>query len=50
MLVGEGMAGKTSLRVRLLHGPGAPLPPKDERTKGLEVEIEPFFVDLPEML
>ncbi|MFN0036657.1 MAG: COR domain-containing protein [Saprospiraceae bacterium] len=47
VLIGEGMAGKTSLRTRLIKGEKAPLPPKDERTKGLEVEVEPFFVDLP---
>lgn len=47
VLVGEGMAGKTSLRVRLIHGDKAKLPEEDQRTKGLEVEVEPFYVSLP---
>jgi len=46
VLVGESMAGKTSLRTRLIKGEIASLPPKDERTKGLEVEVEPYYVDL----
>ncbi len=46
VLVGEGMAGKTSLRTRLIHGEAASLPEEDQRTKGLEVEVEPFYVPL----
>jgi GTPase SAR1 family protein len=47
ILVGEGQSGKTSLRTRLLRGEQAPLPKKNERTRGLEVEIEPYMVKLP---
>lgn len=47
MLIGEGQSGKTSLRTRLLRGERVPLPKKDERTRGLEVEIEPLMVNLP---
>ncbi|MBC7775420.1 MAG: leucine-rich repeat domain-containing protein, partial [Phycisphaerae bacterium] len=39
ILIGEGMAGKTSLRNRLL---GRALPTKSDRTKGLDVEVEPY--------
>jgi len=37
LLVGESMAGKTSLCVRLLDGPDSPLPTTPERTIGLRV-------------
>ncbi len=39
MLIGEAMSGKTSLRNRLLN---RPLPESPDRTKGLEVEMEPY--------
>ncbi|MBK6995560.1 MAG: leucine-rich repeat domain-containing protein [Lewinellaceae bacterium] len=45
ILIGEGMSGKTSLRNRLL---GRPLPEKADRTKGLDVEIEPYRFPLPD--
>ncbi len=47
VLIGEGMSGKTSLRTRLIHGESADLPEEDKRTRGLEVEVLPFYVDLP---
>lgn len=40
LLIGEGQAGKTSLRTRLLKGLEVPLPTKTDRTKGLDIEIE----------
>jgi len=46
VLIGEGMAGKTSLRTRLIQGETAALPEEDKRTKGLEVEVLPFYVPL----
>jgi internalin A len=39
VLIGEGMAGKTSLRNRLL---GRQLPKGKDRTKGLDVDIQPY--------
>jgi internalin A len=41
VLIGEGQAGKTSLRTRLLR-PGEALPSKEDRTKGLDIEIEKY--------
>lgn len=41
VLIGEGQAGKTSLRTRLLT-PGEALPNKEDRTKGLDIEIEKY--------
>lgn len=41
VLIGEGQAGKTSLRTRLLS-PGTALPNKEDRTKGLDIEIEKY--------
>jgi internalin A len=41
VLIGEGQAGKTSLRTRLLR-PGEALPKKEDRTKGLDIEIEKY--------
>ncbi len=45
ILIGEGQAGKTSLRTRLLH-PGDPLPHTADRTKGLDIEIEKYNYDI----
>ncbi len=45
LLIGEGMSGKTSLRNRLL---GRELPNEPDRTKGLEVEVEPYRFPLAE--
>ncbi|MEL7424995.1 MAG: COR domain-containing protein, partial [Bacteroidota bacterium] len=45
LLIGEGMSGKTSLRNRLL---GRELPKEPDRTKGLEVEVEPYCFPLAE--
>jgi len=45
VLIGEGQAGKTSLRTRLLR-PEAPLPNKADRTKGLDIEIEKYVYEL----
>jgi len=45
VLIGEGQAGKTSLRTRLLR-PDAPLPSKADRTKGLDIEIEKYAYEL----
>ncbi len=44
LLIGDGRSGKTTLRRRLLHGPEAPVVPPEERTKGLEVEVEPLWL------
>lgn len=44
LLIGDGRSGKTTLRRRLLHGPEAPVVPTEERTKGLEVEVEPLWL------
>lgn len=46
VLIGEGQAGKTSLRTRLLR-PGQALPNKEDRTKGLDIEIEKHKYLLP---
>lgn len=45
ILIGEGQAGKTSLRTRLLH-PGNPLPHTADRTKGLDIEIEKYNYEI----
>ena len=44
LLIGDGRSGKTTLRRRLLHGPEAPVVPSEDRTKGLEVEVEPLLL------
>lgn len=44
LLIGDGRSGKTTLRRRLLDGPEAPVVPSEERTKGLEVEVEPLWL------
>lgn len=46
VLIGEGQAGKTSLRTRLLR-PGTALPNKEDRTKGLDIEIEKYTYEIP---
>lgn len=44
LIIGDGSAGKTTLRRRLLQGPEAPVVHRDDRTKGLEVEVEPLWL------
>ena len=44
LLIGDGRCGKTTLRRRLLHGPEATVVPTEDRTKGLEVEVEPLWL------
>jgi internalin A len=46
VLIGEGQAGKTSLLTRLLR-PGTALPNKEDRTKGLDIEIEKYAYEIP---
>lgn len=44
VLIGDGRAGKTTLRDKLKN-PAAPLPPEDAATKGVEIDIAKYQFD-----